>query len=275
LHAMFMCKLKVVIAVVVGVSILGLGAGGIWQVHQGGGQAVAQQPQNTPQPRTKPALSRSPDQVGTTEEQPGEQQRNADRQKQLAMQQQLQALETKLEQVRAQYEVVRQEAARLERMRKDLVQQILQGGKNSREKTTEDPNKRPTPSDTPMPANRSANIPAAASALPALPAGASTDFIHVGTAYIDALRDVEVAKAMLSGNGGVSDTERLVYRANLVAAERKAGLLRSIIEGSLKEARATEERVQKLASRNYISGEERSRAESNVRLLQLILDSAK
>lgn len=254
LHAMFMSKLKVVTAVVVGVSILGLGAGGFWQMQPGAGRAVAQQPRTASQPATDPAPTGAENAKITNQQKMVDELllstlRKAD------LEQQIRSAEVDLERLRAQHTALEEHLRNLRHLHRVHESQ-----------------QKPKPASS----KPSANIPSPVSSLPALPAGASTDFIQVGTAYIDALRDVEIAKAKLSlPVPGQPQVERLVERANLTAAERKAGLLRSIIEGSLKDARATEERAQKLASRNYISGEERSRAESNVRLLQLILDSAK
>ena len=66
-----------------------------------------------------------------------------------------------------------------------------------------------------------------------------------------------------------------VERANFVAAERKANLLRAVIEGSLHSAHDDVARVNQLRERGVISVEEANQVENRLRVLKLILDSAK
>jgi hypothetical protein len=108
----------------------------------------------------------------------------------------------------------------------------------------------------------------------ALTGGTQGDLIQLATAYIDAVRDLDTAKVHMK-IPELTEEGPTLKRINLVAAERKVGLLKAIIEGSLKGAESELQRAREIHQRGYHPISQVTAAETKIRVLKLILDSAR
>ena len=168
---------------------------------------------------------------------------------------------------------------------------IPQGTRPGAEAAPEKPNPQPTTPiaepQKPKPPNLPTIEPAPTSPKPGgehsltLPGGTQTDLINLATSYSDALRDLQLAKArlksalVLRGRAVVGIDQVEIESINVQASERKVDLLRAIIDGAQKDADAEVERVQRLYRQGLTSASQVIAAETKLRVLRLILGSAK
>jgi len=298
LQAMFISKLKIVATVVVGLAVVAAGSGQVLRTSAAGpaaagpaaagqaaaGQAVAGQAagQEAPRPAAtkaakpavKPAakLSVADTEVDVarlrlTEAQILLRQRESD----------LRTAETTLKLMQIDVEKATLE---LERAR-EVYRRLVPGGLPPAA-----PKKQPPPApDSPAPDSPPMSPPQPASTTTAeaglrVPAGAQTDLIQLATTYVDAVRDLRTAKIRLSSaEAGVTPvSEREIQRVNVEAAQRKVELLREIITGAMHGAERELQdhaRLTRLHERGFVARPDTSAAENKVRVLKMILETAK
>jgi RNA polymerase sigma factor (sigma-70 family) len=116
---------------------------------------------------------------------------------------------------------------------------------------------------------------------PSVPLGHQADLINLATAYSDAVRDLDLARAEVRiaqkrVDLKVESAEALELKQIAVqAAERKVALLRSIAEGALKSAEAELSALRRAYEKGYLPESRVVGADGNVRILQQILGSVK
>ena len=159
---------------------------------------------------------------------------------------------------------------------KQLFTRAATGGQDSPPKNAPPPKRE---SNQPPPRNPAADADAAKPAATSITN--QMDLITLGTAYIDAVRDLDTARIRINVAATearlkvVTREELEVQKIAMQAAQRKVTLLRSIIEGALKNAQADFDTAKRdfdqgLMSRHYVLA-----AQEKVRILTEILGSAK
>jgi len=300
---MFITKMKITLAVALTVGVVATGTGRWIYPAAEAGPALSQvqnQPGKAP-PAVKPKPERDPSSDLLED---AKAQRDIEKQRFLAMEQQLRAAQAQLElakanyeQARATFELAREAFARAAQdpdapVKEKPRKPIPQGTRPGVEAAPEKPNPQPTtPSAEPQKPKPQPNLPtiepAPTSPKPGgehsltLPGGTQTDLINLATSYSDALRDLQLAKArlksalVLRGRAVVGIDQVEIESINVQASERKVDLLRAIIDGAQKDADAEVERVQRLYRQGLTAASQVIAAETKVRVLRLILGSAK
>jgi RNA polymerase sigma factor (sigma-70 family) len=302
LQAMFMSKVKITLAVVLTVGVVAAGTGQVMYSTAGAGQIVAQAPdQPGKAPATKPQRERA-----QPEDLPVEAKRRqevaeallratADRLR--AAEIQLNQLQSQLQAAKADYELAK---ADFDKARENVA--IAANAAPAPKKPTpraDEQQSNPQPKQPPannVPAKPQApTTPNPRLAYPepqtplgfdlgkgeSLPGGPHSDLIQLATSYLDAVRDMQTAKVRLKSatsarEQGAGGTERVeIETINVRAAEGKVELLRAIIDGALKDAEAETERALRMQRQGFASSREVTAAETKLRVLRLILNSAK
>ncbi|MCI0681642.1 MAG: RNA polymerase sigma factor [Gemmataceae bacterium] len=281
-RAMFLSKVKMAMAVVLSIGLVS-GAGGIVYRTQAAGQApdpidnTPGQVRNTAPADGKKAATPSADSkanlVAPSELRAAQARLDAAKARTAVAEHQYQRTQEELLVIKASLDQARaeQEYARVEY---DRLKQLVR-------ETGADPKPAAVPKKAP------AQVAAADAARGlAPPTGmwpattTQTDLIQLATAYIDAVRDAQTAKAYLTylkrAEGGIdaSGPGGEIRRINLDAAERKLALLRAIIEGSLETAAEEREFAVRMHKAGFGSAGQVSASESKYKILKLILQGA-
>ncbi|MCI0377512.1 MAG: RNA polymerase sigma factor [Gemmataceae bacterium] len=270
LRAMFLSKLKVVLAVCLGVGVVASGTTEL--VYQCQAQAAGQGGQSSKTASTPDAHEQT--------------QIELDRVKSQLAAVEAQASLAKAEVLRAQ-EMLRIAQAELDQKRAVLEaaqarhKQALQ---NAGLLPKEDRKKSALP-QTPPPDSKKSTPPPIPPQEPAkghaFLGAIQSDLIQLATVYVDALRDMETSKLhvlrareLAKAVGGGSGQEE-IKRVELLAAERKVLLLRAILDGALQGAEVELRDAQRGFESGLLPAGHVSAAQTKVHVLKLILDTAK
>lgn len=262
LKAMFLTKIKTAIVVLIGVGLLAATADGILYHSQAAAQDAPEKATASPaQPATK-------DQKGRD----ASDELEAAKQKAKEREIDLRHSEAELGRAKAVYEIKK---AVYEEARLAYEKAAKAAGAPLEDQSTRTPRPvKPTPIK-PTPVNTTP--PADAAKAFTLTGGAQSDLIHLATTYIDAVRDMEIAKVRVHepAPAVLPAQTREINRINLVAAQRKVDLLKAIVEGTLKAAESELKHARRVHQHGLIPETQVTAAETKVRLLQLILDGTK
>jgi RNA polymerase sigma factor (sigma-70 family) len=302
LQAMFMSKVKITLAVVLTVGVVAAGTGRVMYSSAGAGQIVAQAPaQPGKAPAPKPIRERDPA-ADLLEEARARQavaaaQLRAAEERVRAADAQLEQAKRQLQQARAQSELAQ---ANYDKAHSDAaaVENVAPAPKKPTTPAAE-PQANPQPKQ-PAAGNAPAKPREPAASTPrqsypepqtplgvdlgkgaSLPGGPHSELIQLATSYLDAVRDMQTAKVRLKsatsardqGAGGADRVE--IEAINVGAAQSKVELLRAIIDGALKDAEAETERAQRMQRQGFAAPSQVTAAETKLRVLRLILNSAK
>jgi RNA polymerase sigma factor (sigma-70 family) len=263
LQAMFITKLKIVVAVVVGVGIIAAGSGRLLPPPQAAaqvGEPLAAQKSTTTSPKTPvPKAETVSDAALAALMLEQTKARLATAEQQLAnMQDRIRVLQFEIDRAKADYEAARTALA--------LAQKKGSGSEGSN--VTFVPPKKDPPASS---------VPATSDKPLAMSATGQTDLIQLATAYIDAVRDWETAKAKLAGmeNSPTPVGQREIAHINARAAERKRDLLRAIILGMQRGAEIELQSLRRQVERGIIPASRANEMQTKADVLQMILGSAK
>ncbi len=265
LKAMFLAKLKMVVATVLVVGVVTAGSGTLIHHSTATAQQVGQKSQA---PKVEPAAKSDAARAAQAAVDAAKARLQAAEREFAIMHAQLQTATAFLEQARSQHETACTQLALALALR----------AKNAPAK--DDPKKNPPPISPPAVDDPKKNPPPIAP--PAvvdkgvtLSVGAQTDLIQLATTYVDAIRDLETAKVRAGPVTGLSQEERAIRAINMKAAERKVDLLRAIVEGSLRGAENEYQIARRQDDTGIASLGRLIAAQTKVDVLRLILGSAK
>lgn len=283
LKAMFLTKLKMVVAAVVVAGVVAAGSGGLIQMST----ATAQVAQKEPPPKSEPAGKLDPVRAAKAKLHVAAERFHEIEHEMRTLQDRLELLKGAFQKAREEYEAAR---AALHKPAKGAKPAGDPEPQRSSPPPTLQPKQPPESqlpaeprpnSPTPPPQNQPAKQPpqfqppAVDRGGVPLPGGASVDLVHLANSYVDAIRDLETAKVKAGPAKGISQEESAIRVINMKAAERKVELLKAIIEGSLRGA----ENEYQIARRQLETGigflERVNAAQTKVEVLKLILGSAK
>ncbi|MCI0640393.1 MAG: hypothetical protein L0Y70_15080, partial [Gemmataceae bacterium] len=271
LRAMFLSKLKVVLAVCLGVGVVASGTTELVyqsqayaQAAEKGGQSSKTATASDDREHWQIELDRAKSQLTAVEAQASLAKAEFQR-----AQEMLRIAQVELDRTRAVFE-------QIQARHKQALQEAGIVPKEERKKSSTSPTplQDPKKTTTPVPPQETTKG-------PALPGAIQGDLIQLATVYVDALRDLETSKLhvlrareMAKAVGGGSGQEE-IKRVEVVAAERKVLLLRSILDGALQGAEIELRDAQRGVQSGVLPAGHVSAAQTKVHVLKLILDTAK
>ena len=270
IRAMFLTKLKMVVATVVVVGGVVAGSGGLIYHSTATAQIVQQQP------AAKAPVASDVETIRRAEIQTDE------AKVRLAVAEaQVKSFEARFRDLQTGLDAAKAELAAARAHFEAAVQDPKRPGIGVQPPAEPQPKKPAPQPQNPLAKQPPQNQPAAANQAATLPGGASLDLVHLATVFVDAIRDLEMTKVQvknteqLAANKVISAEEATITRIKHEAAKRKVDLLRAIAEGSL---RGAENELQ-IAHRQHESGiaslDRVNAAETKISVLKLILGSAK